>query len=510
MNKHSTTQLAKSSLPRDNQNQAAPRLDDEQAAELLKKLNSQPALSGWQDILLAFAETGVLNTSQIQVIVKQDAVSAKRLIDRINKACEKLPPICGTLGHSPTRPGFNGRPSRVYLLAEGGAAILRQMGHKDAHACGLSSDLSILHALAMSDVHLAARADALEIITDRLLPFEPRRFLRPDHRITLGDGRLAFFEVEQIANLHNLPRVIESLQHKADFFQSPQGQSVSQEVRMLVHLARGKEFDKTLQIWRKAAREVWKGSPANFRLLAIPLLEFLDHPEWDSVQNLAWVDVLDESALKVSQPDSQPSGNNFLGMMSYGNTNLDRVVLTALWHEFQKNAKDVTLEPNPDFFELMALIFAASHHESNSAIKNAAYPKASIYLLKEYLEMHPKLKELLRKTIRHGLGAMRWNQTTIVHRMQAIIQAFLNYHGFRTYGALNVNVQVRGWNDGPGPVFNITVYIHDPFLLVDEQEEFQLRPDEGTVSYYEMALRWVLRALFEYSEKIGLGVIEFA
>jgi hypothetical protein len=503
------TQPAKSSQSTNNSDQVDRRLDDEQAAELLKNLDAQSALSGWKGILLAFAETGVLNTSQIQSIVKQDAVSAKRLMERINKTCGDLPPICRLLERSPIRPGFSGRPSRIYLLDEGGAAVLHQMGRQDAHACGLLGDVSILHALAMSDIYLAAKSADLEIITDRTLPFEPRRVLRPDHQIKLSDTRQALFEVEQSANVHNLRRIIESLQNKADFFQSPQAKNICQEVRMLVHLPRGKEFEKTVQIWRKAAREVWKGSKANFRLMAIPILEFLDQPEWESTQKLGWVDVLEESNLMIYQPGTQPSKNQ-LNKMSYGKANLDRVVLSALWQEFQKNAQDVVLEPSPDFFELMALIYAASHHESNSAIKNAAYPKASIYLLGEYLSMHPNLRELLRKTIRRGQSVMRWNQTTIVHRMQGVVQAFLGYHGFRPYGTLYVNAFVRSWNDGPGPVFDIRVFIRDPFLLVDKQEQYQLQPDDETVAYYATALRWVLRALFDYSEKIGLGIIDFA
>ena len=508
MKKQPSSQFAKSSLAQNTPGPDIQPLDDEQASELMKKLDSQPQISGWREVLIAFSETGVLNSPQIQTIIHKESVQTTRFLEQANATCGKVAPIY-RLKNGLKRPGFSGRPPNTYLLAEGGAALLRQMGYPDAHACGLTSDLSILHALAMSDIHLAAKAAGLEVITDRNLAFEPRRTLRPDHRIILAGNRLALFEVEQSASLHNLPRIIESLKNKADFFQSPQGKTADKEIRMLVHLPRNKEFEKTLQIWQKAAGEVWKGNSPNLRLLAIPILEFLDHPEWESTRKLEWVDVLADSSLTVAQPEDQPS-QNLLNKMAYGKTNLDRVVLSALWQEFQKNTKDVILDPNPGFFELLGLIYAASHHESNSAIKNAAYPKASIYLLKAYLDMHPELRNLLNKTIQRGQGTMRWSQATIVYRVQSVIRNFLSYHGFGDNGALLARAYVRTWNHGPGPIFDIQVRIRNPRLLINEDEEDPILPDDETVAYYETALQWVLNAFIIYAERLALKSLDFS
>ena len=72
--------------------------------------------------------------------------------------------------------------------------------------------------------------------------------------------------------------------------------------------------------------------------------------------------------------------------------------------------------PAPVFFEVMGVIYAASHSEGMSVARRAAYPYALVYLLGKYLEMHPKLRGRLRRVLERGRETMRWNVTTILHR----------------------------------------------------------------------------------------------
>ncbi len=53
------------------------------------------------------------------------------------------------------------------------------------------------------------------------------------------------------------------------------------------------------------------------------------------------------------------------------------------------------------FFEVMEVIYGASHG-SGDVRREAAYPYASVYLLRKYLEMHPALREALKKALGRG------------------------------------------------------------------------------------------------------------
>jgi hypothetical protein len=152
--------------------------------------------------------------------------------------------------------------------------------------------------------------------------------------------------------------------------------------------------------------------------------------------------------------------------------------------------------PPADFgmFDIVYTIYSASNSDySNSS----TLPHESVYLLKRYLEMQPTLKERLRKTLHQGKGRIRWNYTTIIHRMQTVFNCFLAYHGWQYGSWLKVEAVSDGW-EGPGN-FGVTA---DVQLKFNNQHEFQ-------AYVIGRALAWVLWALFEYAEELGLGRPEF-
>ena len=113
------------------------------------------------------------------------------------------------------------------------------------------------------------------------------------------------------------------------------------------------------------------------------------------------------------------------------------------------------------------------------------------------IEMNPSLMERLRRTLHQGKGRIRWNYTTIVHRMQTVFNCFLAYHGWQSGGSLAVKAVSDGW-EGPGN-FGVKVDIHLKFNNQHEWQDFAI----------SRALAWVLWALFEYAEELGLGRPEF-
>ncbi len=448
------------------------RLDEAQAAELLACMKTGFPDCQWQTALDVVRHTGVVNATQLQKITNLEFVPLKRLVERWNKRCSGFPPILRKLDRSISRPGYAGRPSAIYMLDEGGAGLLRALGHDDADASSLSTDLTILHALAMSDVHLVAQACGVDITTDATLAFDGKRVLRPDHVVSISGGKKLIFEVEQAASGHTMPRIVESLGNRQDFFSRPESQSYVREVRMLVHLSRGKEFDKTLGIWRKARMSL-RDQQLKFSLLAVPLLEFLDQPDWDGTGQLEWVDVFGQTSLgDSSEPQQDENIETPEKLLAYGTSSQDKAVLQALWQQFKLTAKeDESRDPEPGFFELIGLIYAASFHSSQTVFRQSAYPKTSIYLLRQYLEMHPKLYDELRKAMHYGKGTMRWNQVTIIHRMQAVINTFLRYHGWRSDGWLKVVAHTRRWEDGLGAMFDIRVVIETGRLLMEDDND---------------------------------------
>ena len=170
------------------------------------------------------------------------------------------------------------------------------------------------------------------------------------------------------------------------------------------------------------------------------------------------------------------------------------MLLKALLQEHKD--REIPRLPPADFgmFDLVYTIYSASNSDYGNS---SSLPHESVYLLKCYLEMHPSLMERLRRTLHQGKGRIRWNYTTIVHRMQMVFNCFLAYHGWQSGGSLDVKAVSDGW-EGTGN-FGAKVNIRLKFNHQHEWQEFAIH----------RALAWVLWALFEYAEELGLGRPEF-
>jgi len=472
----------------------------------------EPFMQVWQSILEAipdtarpvletFAATGLADINQIQSFTNLTR-------DRVNRAAERMLSggLLTQLNRPLPRPDQRGKPASVFLLTKGGAEVLTQIGVKGAHPCGLKDDLTILHRLAMTDVHLTALKAGITIRTDRVLRFNERE-LRPDHLLTLEDGHSLILEVEQSASIDLLRRVVESLQNKQDFFASSASANVLSEVRMIVQLPRGKKWDKTLQIWGKALGVVMEkaGGKLPFRLFAIPRTEFLNAPDWGVERQLLWKEITVPEKSTAIQPISESVPQAML----YRTSHEERLVLTALWQDFLENVQPVLGQfprPDPEFFQIMRLIYSASHDDQLSDIEQSAIPYASIYLLDQYLSMR-NLRTELNRALHSGQHSTRWNPTMVLHRMQVVIDMFLKLQGWRSNSFLFAAAEMSNWNKDEVRTFSVTVKIRKPIILMTDDE--LVVPSDEEVKYTEQALSWVLCALFEYGPELGLGRVEF-
>jgi hypothetical protein len=201
----------------------------------------------------------------------------------------------------------------------------------------------------------------------------------------------------------------------------------------------------------------------------------------------------------------QPAPDELLLMTS----RQDSLVLAALWQEYLENAAANQVGsplPDPEFIHLINLIYTASHDDALAPLQLAGLPAASLYLLNHYLSLRV-LRSKLQKAIHSGRGNVRWNPTTIMHRMQVVANFFLGEHGWGTGGPLFVCASVCDWGAKTGRVFTLDVSIRNPQIMMRDGDN--IMPTRQEVARTEQALAWVLWSFFNYSVELGLGKVEF-
>jgi hypothetical protein len=227
----------------------------------------------WLKLLELFLPSGVVNTAHMGAGLGMNRDKLSRCLNKLEVTGTGFPPIIHLLDHPLKRPaGSPGKPPHVYVLGPSGADLLNANGHPGTRFCNLKTDREINHALSMLSFHLAAREAGLEVVTDAVIPFGEQRSIRPDHRISLPDGRFVFYEIEQDTKRALIPRMLESLANKQAFFKSEENQAYLPEVRMLINLPRGTKFNQTLNVWQECYRSLAEQQKIElaFRLLAIP------------------------------------------------------------------------------------------------------------------------------------------------------------------------------------------------------------------------------------------------
>ena len=473
----------------------------------------------WLRVLALFRHTGVADAGQVREVTGLSRDQLDTLLRRFRELAGEE--VLARVPFNVPRPGVRGRPPAVYKLGQAGAALLRANGYADAHACGLTDARSIAHARATLDVRLAAQAAGLSVQTERELSYGDGQVLRPDNLVTLPGGTQAIFEVEQAANLTLLRRIVDGLRRKAAFFRSSEGKRVSPTVRVLINLPHGPAWDKTVRVWERATAIVADehGGHLSFKIVALPLQEFLQAPDWEEPPDPArWESLFDpaqttvfglaRSGTRTQTAVRKPARrmvSKLPAPLRRRSARNDRLILAAFWQVFQEQAPILGGDhprPDPAFFDVMRIIYTASNDPHADILTQAALPHASLYLLRKYLEMHPRLRDALSKAVTRGSGSMRWSVSTIFHRMQAVIATFLKYHGWRADGPLLAYPVLTGWGEEGTQTFSVVARIRNPELLMGEDDE--VVPGRDEVRQAEEALAWVLWALFAYSEEVGL------
>ena len=472
----------------------------------------------WLVTLQLLLSTGVADVRQIRRATGLSRDQVNRLLARF----EKLAPggLLVKVPFNVPRPGVRGRSPVVYRLGKLGAALLRANGHPHAHPCKLEDRTPIAHAQATLDVRLIALDAGLAVETERVLRYGDEQSLRPDNLVTLPSGDLALFETEQMVEWHHLRRITASVRNKVAFFRSKIGQKHSSLVRVILNLPKGREWSRTIKVWERATTTVAEenGGRLPFQMWAIPLTTFLKQPDWNEPPDRQhWESLVDPAQLpgfdpietpaskRSKRPKPTPRASKLPAPLKRHSARDDQLILCAFWQIFQEQAPLLTgnlPRPDPVFFDVMGIIYSASHDPHADLLTQAALPHASLYLLRRYLDMHPTLRAALNKAIERGIRSMRWSVPTIFHRIQTVVAAFLKYHGWRPDGPLLVYPALSGWEDEKTQSFGLTVRIRRAELLMKAGDT--VVPDREAVRQAEEALTWVLLALFAYSDDLGL------
>ena len=483
--------------------------------DIQSALDANYADRRWLKSLELFLPTGVADALQLRRATGLSRDQTNRLLTRF----EKLAPgkMLVRIPFKMPRPGVRGRSPVVYKLGVLGAALLRRNGHPKAHPCGLTDATAIAHARATLDVRLAAQSAGIPVQTERELCYGDGHALRPDNLVTLPGGVRALFETEQASDLTLLRRIADGVRRKVAFFQSKAGRRVSPTVRVLVNLPPGREWNRTVQVWERATAIVAteSGGRLPFKIVAMPLREFIETPDWaEPPDRDRWESLFDPAQTSNFAPTQSPPKKgkalvqrrtNLPRDLSCRSASDDRLILLAFWQVFQEQAPTLGGDhsrPDPAFFDLMRLIYVASNDPHAGVLTQAAHPYASLYLLRKYLGMHPDLRDAISKSVTRGSGSMRWSVSTIFHRMQVVIATFLKYHGWRAGGPLLAYPVLSAWGEEGTQTFGIVARIRSPELLMGERDS--IVPGRDEVQQTEKALAWVLWALFAYSDDLGL------
>ena len=238
---------------------------------------------------------------------------------------------------------------------------------------------------------------------------------------------------------------------------------------MLVDLPRGKLWQHTLSIWRHAVEITCEAHTGviPFRLLAMPLGEFLGNPDWSSeLDSSRWIDLTSKEAA-LPPANTQPLSAMTQQVPAFSNLER-RMVLAALLQHLQESGPPAQQnQPDVDFLYSMRLIYLASQDPFSPALVRSGVPGASsLYLLDQYLKMNPALSQLVEQTIQKDARRIHWNQSTALHRMQVVVDAFLEFHGWQSSGPLLAYSYTPDYQAHSPRHLSIAVEITDPEILL--------------------------------------------
>lgn len=479
---------------------------DVQALLALVQPDLNAALTSYAQALQPFMERGLATAEQIAALTEIDYKRVNELLNELSRSSYGRP---AALHSAAVRlEGQRGRSKKLYILTETGAQVLQAIfDHPGLQAPRLASAVELTAAYAIMEIYTQARLAKLQVQVEKPLFFGiGKQNVRAD--ILVDGKRKKLFELEQAANQGTLPRAVDKLSRLHNFYCSQQANRVDHRVRMLFNLPQTDV--QTLNVWREALRDVKAEAHGilSFQLYVQPLQQFLACPDWTSLDGFNLLTPDDVPSLDQEHtPVLENEAAGLITNRSAEQIDALRTVVRARERIYGKqlramqNQTDHALRVRA-FFDIMLLIYQASHYRESPVEHYAALPVESLEMLRRFL--HDEQNDALLKDL---CGILEWtyDHNTGVMSMRngytALIWRFLKFYGFGPNGPLSASVQFPEFGDNRSDIFV-------------EARVGRVMLDEPNPSYYisfgqkrpeELALGWVLEAMLTYPSELGIG-----
>ena len=385
-----------------------------------------------------------------------------------------------------------GRPPKAYLLTDFGAQALRLLDPQaTTHVLELGDVDAWQHRFVQVKIYTLSRKMNWKANLEKVISFDQgKQNIRCDVLLQLPDTRL-YVEVEQDLPRNNLWRAVEKFEHWREY-----AKTQNQRVDMLfVFNLPIDTATTTIQNWREVLGRVEASGKLNCRISYITVAE-LNEKDLSAAIDLA----IPLKAIEVKKDEA-------LTLVPIAPKPVSAIPVYAqrFFVDYMNCVRELQNAKRPEdqlmsFFNLSLFIYEASYQKDSVSVKYATLPRASIWMLRHYLElptnqaMLAELKQALnwtqKKGSQMGLIMFRSNMTSIIW------DVFLRHHGFSRGGALNVMFYIPDFQD-----------IRSDFWVKIDYSEYRggLGLGEYRTKDFCVAISWMLTGLFSYSEELGLG-----
>lgn len=385
-----------------------------------------------------------------------------------------------------------GRPPRAYLLTEFGAQALHLLDPQaTVHALELSDIDAWQHRFVQTQIYTLSRKMNYRATLEQVISFDQgKQKIRCDVVLQFPDTRL-YVEVEQDLPRNNLWRAVEKFERWREY-----AKAQNQRVDMLfVFNLPIDTVPSTIQNWQEALGRVEDGGKLNCRISYITVTD-LNEKDLSAAIDLA-IPLKAIGVKKVEAPTLVPIPPKPVSAIP--------LYAQHFFVDYMNCVRDLQNAKRPEdqlmaFFNLSLFIYEASYQKDSASVKYATLPRASIWMLRHYLElpanqaMLAELKQALKwiqkKGSQMGLIMFRSNMTSIIW------DVFLRHHGFSRGGALNVMFYIPDFQD-----------IRSDFWVKIDYSDYRggLGLGEYRTRDFCVAISWMLTGLFSYSEELGLS-----
>lgn len=377
--------------------------------------------------------------------------------------------------------GSNGRPEKVYLLTEFGAAVRTALDPDNpVSAPRIRNQADLAHRYIILKIAEKAKENNLIVQAEHTLKNIAQE-VRADVYTNIDDIPVTF-EVEQKLHRRNIHRAEEKIIRWARFIKADK--SAERWQIYLVFNIRQRELPTLKRYWREAliaAQE--KVGELPYDLYYITASNLLDDASFFNAldnANLFYVN-LEERAKQTEKSTEERQRPDDLS---------DDILLM-----FQEMLDDL-LEAPPEnslaaLIKLAALIHAASFSPNSPTMKSAVFPWASIWLMRRYLG-DPRMADVKRALTQSLTRIHKRNPGMVMLRetvTSLLWDVLLFQHGLGRGGPLQVVFQVPDFQDRSSD-FRVEVRLSD---TIHEKYVKEAK-----------ALGWMLGSIYLYRQHLGL------